>query len=275
MISISDCNPYLRAAEIQPAVLEGEGPRRAYDHRLFYVLEGRGTLVLEGAEHDLSPDSLLVWAPGIDYHFRGKMRVVVLNFDLTRAATNRKKPICPPPVADFRPACIFDGETLTELPAPLVLGGNTLLRNAVLEIAETFHERGTFSDAETSAMLKRLLVDVTRTTQKPPDAREQLVSRLESYIRLHAPAIRDNAALAAEFGYHPVYLATVFREVTGRGLHRAILEERIRLACKWLRQTDRSVEQIAFDTGFSSRSHFCTAFREQMDMSPRDFRGRG
>jgi len=274
MVHLQDCNPYLRAAEIQPAVLEGEGPRRAYDHRLFCVLDGHGTVVIEGTAHSLAPDTLLFWAPEVDYHFRGRMRVVVLNFDVTRAAADRKKPICPPPVAEFHAENIFNRETLTELPSPLVLGGNALLRNAVLEIAEVFHARGAFSDADTSAMLKRVLIDIARQSGKAPDPREQLVSRLISYIRLHAPAIRDNAALAAEFGYHPVYLAAVFREVTGKGLHRFILEERLRLACKWLRQTDRTVEQIAYDTGFSSRSHFCTVFREHMGTSPGEFRGR-
>lgn len=275
MITIADCNPYLRAAEIQPAVLEGDGPRRAYDHRLFYVLEGRGTLVIEGTEHDLTPDALLIWAPNIDYHFRGKMRVVVLNFDVTRAASDQRKPMYPPPVAEFHPELVPNREMLCELPAPLILSGNPLLRDAVLEIAEVFHERGELSDAETSARLKQVLIDAVRQSRKAPDAREQLVSRLIGYIRLNAPTIADNDALAAVFGYHPVYLSTVFREVTGKGLHQSIVEERIRLACKWLRQTDRTVEQIAFDTGFSSRSHFCTAFRAHMGISPREFRGRG
>ena len=275
MIHLADCNPYLRAAEIQPAVLEGDGPRRAYDHRLCYVLEGTGTLVLRDGEHGLAPDTLLLWAPATDYHFRGKMRVVVLNFDVTRDAAHLTRPMYPPAVALFHPEQIPNPETLAELPAPLIVGGNPLLRSAVLEIAETFHERGPFSDADTSAQLKRVLTDAIRLSHQPPDGREQLVSRLIGYIRLHAPTISDNSALAAVFGYHPVYLSALFREMTGKGLHEAIVEERIRLACRWLRRTDRSVEQIAYDTGFSSRSHFSTAFRAQMGVSPREFRERG
>ena len=273
MIRIAECNPYLRAAEIQPAVLEGDGPRKAYDHRLFYVLEGRGTLVLRGEEHDLFPDALLIWSPDVDYHFRGKMRVAVLNFDVTRAAAAHTRPMYPPSVALFHPEEIPNRETVSELQTPLILGGSALLRNAVLEIAETFHERGELSDADTSAQLKRVLVDAVRLSRNPPDAREQLVNRMIGYIRLHAPTV-DNNALAAAFGYHPVYLSAVFREVTGKGLHETILEERLRLACKWLRQTDRTVEQVALDTGFSSRSHFSTVFRAHMGVSPRAFRGR-
>ena len=255
-------------------MLEGEGPRRAYDHRLFYVLDGHGTLVFEGTEYELEPDTLLIWAPALDYYFRGKLHVAVLNFDITRTAADRQKPMFPPLVAEFHSEQMPNNDRLADLPSPLILGGNALLRNKVLEIAEIFHERGPFSDADTSALLKQLLTDAVRLSRKAPDAREQLVSRLVSYIRLHAPSIPDNAALAAQFGYHPVYLATVFREVTGKGLHSTIVEERIRLACKWLRQTDRSVEEIAFDTGFSSRSHFCTIFRARMGVSPRTFRER-
>ena len=273
MIHIADCNPYLRAAGIQPAVLEGDGPRRAYDHRLFYVLEGQGALVLADGERSLLPDTLMIWAPATDYHFRGKMRVVVLNFDVTRDAAHLTTPMYPPEVALFHPEQIPNGQTLKELPAPLIIGGNPLLRSAVLEIAETFHERGLYSDADTSAQLKRILIEAVRLAHQPPDGREQLVSRLTGYIRLHATAIADNQELAAVFGYHPVYLSAVYREVTGKGLHQAIVEERIRFACRLLRRTDRSVEQIAYDTGFSSRSHFSTAFRAQMGVSPREFRG--
>ena len=50
VIPIEKCNPYVRAAEFQHAVLEGEGHRLAYDMRLFAVLEGNGTLVIDKQE---------------------------------------------------------------------------------------------------------------------------------------------------------------------------------------------------------------------------------
>ena len=88
-MKLQDCNPFLRAAELQPAVLEGQGARMAYDHRLFYILKGEGVLVLEGTELPLSPDTLLFFRPGVGYHFRGKMRVAVLNFDISRSCSRR------------------------------------------------------------------------------------------------------------------------------------------------------------------------------------------
>ena len=64
----------------------------------------------------------------------------------------------------------------------------------------------------------------------------------------------------------------VFKKITGKNLHHAIFEERIRLSCKWLTQTTRSIEDIAFSTGFSSRSHFCTIFKEHTGVSPLKYR---
>lgn len=271
-MKLSECNPFLRAAQIQPAVLEGKGPRMAYDHRLFYILEGAGTLILGENEIAVSPDTLIFIPPRFGYFFRGKMRAAVLNFDLTRAFTVRTKPICPPPVDLFDPALCFDPTTAEELPRPLVIRGDTFLRERFLEITTTFSERKPLADAATSAALKLLLTEMLSRTGETGDAEHALAVRVYGYIRLHAAEITDNGELAAAFGYHPVYIGTVFRKKTGKTLHAAILEERLRLACRLLLQTDRSVDDIAESTGFSSRSHFCTAFRAAMGATPRAYR---
>ena len=98
-MKIADCNPFLRVASIQPAVFEGGELRAAYDHRIFYILDGTGELVLAGNVIPLQPDTLLFFAPRTPYYFCGKMRVAVFNFDLTRVEARRTEPICPPPVA--------------------------------------------------------------------------------------------------------------------------------------------------------------------------------
>ena len=91
---------------------------------------------------------------------------------------------------------------------------------------------------------------------------------------MFAAEIQDNEQLGQEFGYHPVYLAALYKEQTGETLHHAITAERIRLAGDWLTRTDHSIEQIAYDTGFSSRSYFCTVFKEFTGITPGRYRAR-
>lgn len=269
---IENCNPYLRAAQIQPAVLEGTGARMAYDHRLFYILEGEGTLVLADRALPLSPDTLLLWPYGVGYHFRGRLRVVVLNFDLTRAAAHRTVPICPPPAAEFDEAELFDTALLDELKEPMIRPDSGHLRESVLALVHAFAERDPLADAVTSALLKKLLAELFRAERRGQSVADELVERVRRHIRLYAAEITGNDAIGQAFGYHPVYLAELFRERTGETLHHALLAERIALAKQWLCQTDRSIEEIAADTGFSSRSHFCTVFKRITGISPRRYR---
>lgn len=271
-MQINDANPYLRAVQIQPAVLEGSGFRMAYDHRLFYLLEGEGTLLLEKTEQRVSPGALILLRPGERYYFRGKLRVVVLNYDVTRCCAHRTEPVCPPPADRFRPEMLFDSTVIDGLEGPLLLPNALSFREPLLALAEAATGRDLYTDARVSAMLKALLVDLLAHIKGVPDHDTQLYLLISQYIRLHAAEIKSNEALARVFGYHPVYLGSVFRAKSGKSIHRAILDERIALACRWLRQTDRSVEEIAEASGFASRSHLCAVFRRVTGQTPLAYR---
>ena len=271
-MKLADCNPFVRFALLQPAVLEGEGARMAYDHRLFCILENEGTVILADRRVPVAADDLLFIPPKTGYYFQGKMKVAVLNFDLTRAACHRRRALSPVPAEHFRQEKCFDPARAEGFERPLVMRGDPFLREQMLNVVTAFNEGGAAADAASSAAVKLLLADLVSRRKRATNAERALAERVYGYVRLHAPEIPDNAVLGAVFGYHPVYVGEVFRRQTGKTLHRAILEERLRLACRWLLQTDRSIEQIAADTGFSSRSHFCTAFRRAMGVTPLAYR---
>ncbi|MBO5223862.1 MAG: helix-turn-helix transcriptional regulator [Clostridia bacterium] len=269
-MKIQDCNPYVRAAEIQPAVLEGEGLRKAYDHRLFYILEGEGVLILSNSVHTVGADCLLYFIPQTPYHFKGKLKVAVLNFDVTRACSDKTKPICPPPVAEFDERFLFDTQTVDGGYDTVIKNSN--LRSDVLEIVHTFCKNEAYADAQTSAMLKKLLAEIFRPKIGSEEASDRLIERIKRHIKLYCSEIESNEDVAKAFGYHSVYLATLFKTRTGETLHKAILSERIKLACRWLEKTDLSIEEIAYNVGFSTRNHFCTAFKKFTGISPLVYR---
>lgn len=271
-MQIQRINPYVRAAQIQPAVLEGRGERKAYDHRLFYLLEGDGEFVLEGTPYAVRPDTLIFIPPAVGYRFRGKMKVAVLNFDMSRQADIKTEPICPPPEEEFSPELLFDSARAEGFEYAFLLVGNDFLREGTLSLVRVWNERGEWSDTASSAALKTLLAEILQWKTPKKDPEQLLCERVQGYLRLHAVDVRDNGALGERFGYHPVYLGEVFRRKTGKTLHEAILSERLALAKRWLLQTDTPVEEIALDTGFSSRSHFCTVFRKETGTTPLRYR---
>ena len=160
---LQDCNPYIRAAQIQPAVLEGKGARMAYDHRLFYILEGNGELILQDRTVPLSPDMLILLRPAVGYHFRGKLRVALLNFDPTRTADQRTEPICPPSVEDFDAALVFDAACIAELSELRIVTDARRCKEDLLEIIRSFSEADPLADALCSGLLKKLLAALLMT----------------------------------------------------------------------------------------------------------------
>lgn len=268
-MKIENCNPYIRAAEIQPAIMEGNGPRKAYDHRLFCILEGRGTAIIGGTAYPLDCHTLILLAPAVDYYFVGKMRTVVLNFDLTRNCSHRKIPICPPPVDAFVPGLLFDSETILPPDPPMIVQADPYTRSSLLRIVEEFHTEDNNADALTSALLKMLLAELYRERS---NAETDLCKKVTAYIRINAAQISENSQIAEAFGYHVVYLGEVFRKITGKTLHSAVLDERIALACRWLSHTDISVADIAEACGFCSRTHFCTTFKRRTGQTPSEYR---
>lgn len=271
-MQVSECNPFVRAAEIQPAVLEGSSPRIAYDHRIFLILEGSGTVLLEDREFPLTKHSFIFIPPDTEYYFRGKMKVIVLNFDMTRAFQNQRKPRMPVPRKIFDEACRFDQTLLEGFRAPLLFDADASECDTVMQIVAVFVSKRPTADAIISAMLKKLLAEILDKQAAYRDSATQLAEKIILYIRGNIAEIKNNDRLARVFGYHPIYLSSVLKKKTGKTLHRTIMEERVRLACRFLRFTDNSIEAIAFDTGFSSRNHFCTTFRSIMGMSPLTYR---
>ena len=66
----------------------------------------------------------------------------------------------------------------------------------------------------------------------------------------------------------------LFREVTGSSWADHRTELRINYACRLLRETDRGIIAIAFESGFEDLSSFYRAFKRQTGDSPIRWRPR-
>ena len=80
------------------------------------------------------------------------------------------------------------------------------------------------------------------------------------------------AELAAVAGYSPSHFLRQFQRATGMTPHKFIQGERIARAKDLLTHTAQSGAEIALACGFSSQSHFGTAFRSVTGLTPRAWR---
>ena len=78
--------------------------------------------------------------------------------------------------------------------------------------------------------------------------------------------------LAKQFHFHPDYLSRAFKKQTGKNILEFVSEYRLSLAAQLLRDTDIPLVIVAERVGYKNYSYFIKKFREQYEVSPRQFR---
>ena len=100
---------------------------------------------------------------------------------------------------------------------------------------------------------------------------EQAVHLIEERLA-DDPSVEE---LAAELGVTREHLSRRFHQYTGRSLKRYLSEQRALLACRLLKETDLSVQEIAACLSFSSPTNFIRFFKEILQVTPAVFRASG
>ncbi len=77
----------------------------------------------------------------------------------------------------------------------------------------------------------------------------------------------------AEFvHFNPVYFHRIFKRETGQTPAEFLTEARIENAKKELCTTEKSITEIALESGFESSAYFGSVFKNHTEMTPKDFR---
>jgi AraC family transcriptional regulator len=82
----------------------------------------------------------------------------------------------------------------------------------------------------------------------------------------------DLGRMAVEAGISAFHFSRVFKKATGLAPSQYFIRLRMSEARRLLRETNRSIIDIALDVGYSSPSHFAQIFRREVGVSPSDYR---
>lgn len=104
--------------------------------------------------------------------------------------------------------------------------------------------------------------------QRPKD----VVQRALFYINKHYPKQINVSDVADSVSLSPNYLTDLFKQVVGSTVSQYIAQVRIEKAQTLLRQTTRTIAEIAFDVGFHSPYYFSRVFKKHTGLTPRDYR---
>jgi transcriptional regulator GlxA family with amidase domain len=99
------------------------------------------------------------------------------------------------------------------------------------------------------------------------------VSAAVVYLREHIHDTVYTADLIRHLGFSRTRVFDMFKAQTGHTPNEYLQRLRIEKAEELLRQTNRSVTEIALATGFGSGQHFSLVFRRYTGFSPACYRG--
>jgi AraC family transcriptional regulator len=96
--------------------------------------------------------------------------------------------------------------------------------------------------------------------------------KIEDYVRAHLIESISLETLAELAELSPFHFSRVFKQSTGMTPLKFVIRERMLRAQQLIRETSRSLIEIALEVGYTSPSHFAEVFRRTVGMAPSEFR---
>lgn len=239
--------------------------------QLFLFGRGRVTGRIEGRSRRLDGPTL-VWMPALCHHgfdYEPEMQgwvITVPSSDVSRLCEGRTW------LRDrLHQSQIVRGPERAELLADT--------ERLTRRIEEEHRRQGEDRNLALEALFQLLLLSLHRGIAGPSasprhttDRQQQLVQRFRDLLDRHFGEVRSVAEFARMLAVTPTHLSRCARAVTGQTAG-GIIQDRILLEAKrQLHFTDRTVEEIAFQLGFSTPSYFNRFFRARTGEPPGRFR---
>jgi AraC-like DNA-binding protein len=102
---------------------------------------------------------------------------------------------------------------------------------------------------------------------------QTLISQILDYLNEHyADSELTLVQIATALGKNEKYVTHLFAQQVGERMRTYITTRRVRRACELLLQTDRTIYQIACDSGFAHASHFRQSFRRTIGVTASEYR---
>ena len=148
------------------------------------------------------------------------------------------------------------------------------IHRSLYHIYDTFRSRAPIVEDQISGTITNILSDLlsSEKTQQVSGKTQIGISEAISHINKYfykSITLQELADIAA---LSPYYFSRVFARETGMTPHKYLISTRMANAKFLLKTSQMSVKEIAIRSGFSDESGFCTAFKKQEGMTPKEYR---
>ena len=132
-------------------------------------------------------------------------------------------------------------------------------------------------NVETFEHLQSLMTDILiklmdRVDQIDATPKNEYILRAQLYIQSHLNEKISLKEVAALLHLNSSYFSRLFKKETGESFIEFVTRIKMEKAKELLDNSTKSVEQIAIEVGFDSKSYFFKTFKQQFGMSPKSYK---
>ncbi len=274
-MEISELNPFIRHSRFHkiafPMRIE---PSICYDCRLFYFDNTPGTFFIGKEIYKITNKMVVYLPPETEYKisidFLNNFSLIVFNFDLTHLNKHIKASLGTASKSDFDKNKVPSYTLCKEFSSPIVREFPDI-EKMLIKCTDSFTLKYDYYREISSALLKLSLLEIIKSDSQI--AYSDLCNKVLNYINnnFSNPEL-TNEDIASFFNYHPYHLSNIIKQETGKTLHQFLVYYRLRNARDLLTATNHNISYIAWKSGFQSAAHFTYAFRQNIGMTPKEYR---
>lgn len=230
------------------------------------ITAGSGTQVINGKSQKVYPGCISILTPA-DFHSYTlsdgiEMEILSLKFnadfisdDIRKMILNRKNAVTLCLSECSQKKIKYIGDTIIRRSKLCAKFNNVIIRNCIECICALILGEHTKNNAYAN-----------------DDSVDDKCQRALSYIHLNFKQKITLDDVASHIHMTPTYFCTYFRQQTGTSFVNYINKLRVQLAYDLITQTDMTLTQIYYESGFKSYTHFSKIFKEFYTHSPGHFR---
>jgi len=154
------------------------------------------------------------------------------------------------------------------------LSDSALMGAAVISFEHLLRSEADATPEEIGALALAMLVRLAhfKPGQTQPAGQKGAIDRALTYIEANLSTSLPITRVAEEAGSSPYHFCRIFRAAMNVSPHQYITMRRVELAKKMIQESDSSLAEIAFASGFGSQSHMTTTFKRLVDYTPGQLR---
>lgn len=247
------------------------------DHRLFYILGGDGSIVIDGEDYPIRSGMIVLFRSGTEYMWQvSDMRYIAVNFDYMSENTHLTQSFhveraervdwVLEPDASFSDAVCLN--------RPVVIYDATSLEALIMSIVTEFSLKGELSEAYICATMKLLLISIAKrliADSVSARASDGVVREIIAYIGTNYAKPIRNTDIASALHLNPSYMNRIFKAHTGMSVRAFLIDYRINAAIDLISGGNISISELAVAVGFTDVPHFIKTFKAHTGKTPKTY----